>query len=127
MLPFIQQRDLAYIKLSYQGIPKVILDEEDMVTRCEEEKDRFLSEEILDLEYVLLNEKSVKRKFDLSAELTEAQLLNAYDAESKLKLDSVERASSHILLVKNQSDSEGFERKSISVERACVVGRASRN
>ena len=74
---FIQQkRDLAYIKLSYQEYSeKVVLDEEDMVTRYEEEKDRFLSEEMLNLEYVLLNEKSVKRKFDLSAELTEAQLL----------------------------------------------------
>jgi len=124
---FIQQkRDLAYIKLSYQEYSeKVILDEEDMVTRYEEEKDRFLSEEILDLEYVLLNEKSVKRKFDLSAELTEAQLLNAYDAESKLKLDSVERASSHILLVKNQSDSEEGLREKASQLRERVLSGES--
>ena len=69
------KEDLAYIKLSYQEYSeKVVLDEEDIVTRYEEEKDRFLSEEMLDLEYVLLNEESAKRKFDLSAELTEAQL-----------------------------------------------------
>ena len=99
---FIQQRrDVAYIKLSYQEYSeKVVFDEKDIVTRYEG-KNRFLSEEMLNLEYVLLNEESAKGKFDLSAELTEAQLLDAYDAESKLKLDSVERASSHILLVKN--------------------------
>ena len=124
---FIQQkRDLAYIKLSYQEYSeKVVLDEEDIVTRYEEEKDRFLSEEMLSLEYVLLNEESAKRKFDLSAELTEARLLDAYDAESKLKLDNVERASSHILLVNNQSDSdEGLREKASQLRERVLSGES---
>ncbi len=124
---FIQQkRDLAYITLSYQEYSeKVVLDDEDMVTRYEEEKDRFLSEELIDLEYVILSEESAKRKFDLNAELTEARLVDAYNAELELKLGSVERASSHILLAKNQSDSEEGLREKASELRERVLSGES--
>jgi peptidyl-prolyl cis-trans isomerase D len=124
---FIQQkRDLAYIKLSYQEYSeKVVVDEEDIETRYEEEKDRFLSEEMLDLEYVLLNEESAKRKFELSAELTEVQLLDAYEAESELKLSSAERSSSHILLTRNQAANEESLRAKASELRERVLGGES--
>ena len=124
---FVQQkRDLAYITLSYQEYSeKIFLDDEDVMTRYEEEKDRFLSEEMLDLEYVLLGEESAKSKLDLSAELTEAQLLDAYDAELESKLSSAERASSHILLASTQSETEEGLREKASELRERVLSGES--
>jgi peptidyl-prolyl cis-trans isomerase D len=93
-----QQRDLAYLSFTTQGFgAAVVVSDEDIQLRYQENELDYRTEETVDVAYVELTADSLIN--DESISVSEDEIRGAYDVESAASLLGDRRESRHILLL----------------------------
>ena len=95
-----QRRDIAYLAFTEDAFAEsVLVDDEDVALRYEENLLDYMTEESVDLQYVELTLEGLGE--DASIELTEEDLIAAYETEKTATVLGEQRDSRHILLQVN--------------------------
>ena len=117
---FEQEREVGYALFAVDGfLAQVELDEAQVLAYYEENKDRFYSEESVDIEYIEL----IRADYADDIEVTDEILENFYETERYRFQTEEDRRARHILIVSAQDDPEA-EARAMDVVARLDAGEA---
>ena len=114
-----QQRDLAWLAFTVDGFAADIdVEAEAIATRYQENELDFMTEESVDIEYVELTVNGLME--DPSIEVSEEDLLSAYESDLSTNTPEEQRDAGHILLQVNEERDEEQARMQLEQLKARI-------
>ena len=119
-----QKRDLAYLPFTIEAMSETIeVSDEDIELRYAENERQYMTEESVDVAYVELTWQDLVD--DPSVEVTEEDLLAAYEADKLANPPEEQRDASHILLeINDERTAEQAEAELTALRERIVAGEA---
>ncbi|MEL0048500.1 MAG: SurA N-terminal domain-containing protein [Gammaproteobacteria bacterium] len=100
-----QRRDIAFLNLDVSDyLPSVEVSDDDIALRYDEDRNAYLTEESVDVEWVELTLASLQDS--VSIDDSEETLREIYEQDLVARADSAERDSDHILVVVDEDSDE---------------------
>ena len=100
-----QRRDIAFLNLDVSDyLPSVEVSDDDIALRYDEDRNAYLTEESVDVEWVELTLASLQDS--VSIDDSEETLREIYEQDLVARADSAQRDSDHILVVVDENSDE---------------------